>query len=141
MARAARAANPNRGVPVNSTGAPAPIPIPSFVPTPGTAPPAYYSDSEEENMAGLTGYDVTINPDPLVYRNAFKESEFILRQAMKARITKQGTRTDEELLAFQTDQVIEAAQLNVPHADAKGHGAADQHSRPWTDQSRHAHAE
>ena len=31
---------------------------------------------------------------------------------MKARMTKQGTRADEELLAFQTDQVVESAQLN-----------------------------
>jgi hypothetical protein len=54
----------------------------------------------------------TPSDDPLAYKNAFKEGEFILRQAMKARITKQGTRTDDELLAFQTDQVVEAAQLN-----------------------------
>ena len=65
-------------------------------------------------MAGMTAYDVTIDSNPLAYKSAFKESEFILKQAMKARITKRGTRTDEELLAFQTDQVVEAAaaQLN-----------------------------
>ena len=43
--------------------------------------------------------------DPLAYSAAFKESEFILKQAMKAGIAKQGARTDEELLSFQTDLV------------------------------------
>ena len=36
-----------------------------------------------------------------------------MKQVMKARITKKGSRTDEELLAFQTDQVIETAQLDT----------------------------
>ena len=55
----------------------------------------------------------TQHTDPLAYSSAFKESEFILKQVMKARITKKGSRTDEELLAFQTDQVIETAQLGT----------------------------
>ena len=36
---------------------------------------------------------------------------------MKARITKKGSRTDEELLAFQTDQAIETAQLDTIQMD------------------------
>ena len=54
----------------------------------------------------------TMHEGPLSYKTAFKESEFKLRQATKAGITKQGTRTDDELLAFQTDQVVESTQLN-----------------------------
>ena len=50
---------------------------------------------------------------PLAYSTSFKESEFILKQVMKSRITKKGSRTDDELLAFQTDQVIETAQLDT----------------------------
>ena len=105
LARAARAANPNRGVPTQPA---APVPLPVFIPAPVShGAPTYFSDSDDETMAQQTPSD-----DPLAYKNAFKEGEFILRQAMKARITKQGTRTDDELLAFQTDQVVEAAQLN-----------------------------
>ena len=55
--------------------------------------------------------------DPMAYDSAFKENEFILKQVMKARITKKGSRTDEELLAFQTDQVIETAQLDTIQMD------------------------
>ena len=106
LARAARAANPNRGV--NTPSGPVAVPVFVPVPAPGPAPAgAYFSESEDEDMAQLTMHE-----DPLSYKTAFKESEFVLRQAMKARTTKQGTRTEEELLAFQTDQVIESAQLN-----------------------------
>ena len=50
--------------------------------------------------------------DPLQYQGAFKEGDFVLRQAMKAKVKKKGTRTSEELLAYQTDQIIETAQLD-----------------------------
>ena len=76
LARANRAANPNRGVSI-----PEPVPAPVFVPVPAPGPaPAfpYHSDSEDENMAGLTGHDVAIHEDPLTYKTAFKESEFAL---------------------------------------------------------------
>ena len=53
--------------------------------------PTYLSDSDEDTMATQEP-----NEDPLAYKTAFKESEFILRQAMKTRITKQGTRSEEE---------------------------------------------
>ena len=59
----------------------------------------------------------TSQADPLTYTTAFKESEFMLKQVMKARITKKRSRTDDELLAFQTDQVIEIAQLNPIQMD------------------------
>ena len=61
----------------------------------------------------------TTTTDPLAYSSAFKESEFILKQLMKARIRKKGSRTDEELLAFQTDQAlaIETAQLDTIQMD------------------------
>ena len=59
LARAQRAANPNRGV--GNSSAPAPVSVPVFVPAPVLAPAvAYNSDSEDDNMAGMTGYDVTI---------------------------------------------------------------------------------
>ena len=108
LARANRAANPNRGVATPTAPVPAPVFVP--VPAPGPAPAGtYFSDSEDEDMAQLTMHE-----GPLSYKSAFNESEFVLRQAMKARIAQQGTRTEEELLAFQTDLdlVVESAQLN-----------------------------
>ena len=136
LTRAQTSANPNRG----PAPAPAPIPAPVFVPAPGPAPAASYSDSEDENMAGMTGHEATIHDDPLSYKNAFRESEFVLRQAMKARVTKQGTRSDEELLAFQTDQVVESAKLNAIQMQKILNGTADQHTRPGAHQSRNTYA-
>ena len=120
LERAARAANRHRGVTtptalfpntIASTTTPShPTPVTGPIPVPSGA--AAYSDSEDEevNMA-------TPTTGPLAYTSAFKESEFILKQVMKARITKKGSRTDEELLAFQTDQVIETAQLDTIQMD------------------------
>ena len=54
----------------------------------------------------------TQSDNPLAYSSAFRESKFMLKQVMKARITKQGSRADEELLAFQTDQAIETAHVD-----------------------------
>ena len=118
LARAARANKANRGV-----AAPAPTalfakttttttsnPNPNPIPAPTGATADSESDDEYTTMA-------TQSTDPLAYSSAFKESEFILKQVMKARITKKGSRTDEELLAFQTDQVIETAQLDPIQMD------------------------
>ena len=113
LARAARAANRGAAtIPTalfpNSTATPSrPTPIPAPAPTGAT-----YSDSEEEETTMAT-----LPTNPLAYASAFKESEFILKQVMKARITKKGSRTDEELLSFQTDQVIETAQLDTIQMD------------------------
>ena len=90
---------PNRP---NSTTVQAPIP------SRATA----YSDSNDEEVKMITP-----TADPLAYSTALKESEFILKQVMKARITKKGSRTDDELLAFQTDQVIKTAQLDTIQMD------------------------
>ena len=62
---------------------------------------------------------------------------------MKARITKQGTRSDGELLAFQTDLGPGDRSLSIavePNTDAKGRGAADQQSSR-VDQGKCTHAE
>jgi hypothetical protein len=115
--RAARLANRNRGATptalfTSTACASQPNqPIPAAVSTPPHSGAGAHSDSdeEEETMATTT--------DPLAYSSAFKESEFILKQVMKARITKKGSRTDEELLAFQTDQAIETAQLDTIQMD------------------------
>ena len=118
LARAARAAKPNRGVATpaalfskpNTTTPSHPTPVTVHIPIPsGTTA---YSDSEDDevNMA-------TPTTGPLAHTTAFKENEFILKQVMKARITKKGSRTDEDLLAFQTDQVIETAQLDTIQMD------------------------
>ena len=115
LARAARAAQPNRGVAAptalfaNSTTTTA---NPTPGPATATAPTGPDSDSEEEDTTMTTK-----TSDPLAYNTAFRESEFILKQVMKARIPKKGSRTDEELLAYQTDQVIETAQLDAIQMD------------------------
>ena len=114
LARAAGAANPTRGVatPValftNTTTTTPNRPIQTTVQAPIPSGATSYSDSGEEEATMAT-----TTADPLAYSTAFKESEFILKQVMKARITKKGLRTDDELLAFQTDQVIETVQLNT----------------------------
>lgn len=112
----ARAVNPNRGVATptalfttHTTTAPT---RPIHTPAPATAPAGSYSDSDEEETTKMT-----TTSDPLAYSTAFRESEFILKQVMKARITKKGSRTDDELLAYQTDQVIETAQLDAIQMD------------------------
>ena len=117
LARAARAANRNRGgatptalFPNTTTTTPS-GPIQTTVQAPPNPGATAYSDSDEDDMT------MAPQADPLAYTSAFKESEFILKQMMKARITKKGSRTDEELLAFQTDQVIETAQLNPIQMD------------------------
>ena len=116
LARAARAAKPNRGVATPTALFPNtnittqwpshPTPVTVHIPIPSGATTYIDSEDEEVNMA-------TPTTGPLAYTTAFKESEFILKQVMKARITKKGSRTNDELLAFQTDQVIETAQLGT----------------------------
>ena len=117
LARAARAANPNRGVKTPTalfatTPTTPTHPTPTPIRAPAPAGTAAYSDNEEDDKTMTTQHT-----DPLAYSSAFKESEFILKKVMKARITKKGSRTDEELLAFQTDQVIETAQLDTIQMD------------------------
>ena len=115
LARAARAANRRAVQPTaisatNTTtpNRPTQPPGQAAIPTGATT----FSDSEEEYTAMAT-----IQGNPLAYTSAFKEREFILKQVMKARITKKGSRTDEGLLAFQTDQVIKTAQLDTIQID------------------------
>ena len=54
---------------------------------------------------------------------------------MKARVTKQRTRPDDTLLAFQTDG--DRSSAIEPNTDANGHGAADQQSRSRANQGRY----
>ena len=51
----------------------------------------------------------TINPR--VYQGAFQEADFIIKQYTKCKTMKKGSRTDEELLAAQTDEVMETSEL------------------------------
>ena len=115
LARAARAANRGAAQPTalftTTTTTPShPTSVTVSIPIPPGA--ASYIDSEDEEASTATP-----TTDPLAYSSAFKESEFILKQVMKPRITKKGSRTDEELLAFQTDQAIETAQLDTIQMD------------------------
>ena len=110
LARAARVTNRNIATPAPATRrkltAPAPTPVGTPPgPTPATTPTGSDSEEEEFTMSQASS-------NPLQYSGAFKESVFVLRQAMKAKVTKKGTRTSEELLAYQTDQVIETAHLD-----------------------------
>ena len=115
LARAARAVNRGAAQPtalfatnITAPNRPTQPPGQAAIPTGATA----LSDSEEEEMTMATP-----QANPLAYSSAFKEREFILEQVMKARITKKGSQTGEELLSFQTDQVIETAQLDTIQMD------------------------
>ena len=112
LARAARVMNRSRETPAPAARrklvppAPTPIGTPPGT-TPATTPTLAGSDIEEEDVTMAQA-----SSDPLQYNGAFKQSDFVLKQAMKAKLTRKGTRTSEELLAYQTDQVIETAQLD-----------------------------
>ena len=137
LARAARVTSRTRATPAPAarrklvTPAPTPIETPPGT-TPATTPTGSDSEEEEVTMAQASS-------DPLQYNGAFKERDFVLKQAMKAKVTKKGTCTSEELRAYQTDQVIETAQRI--QMQQIYNGAADGHREPGSNQSRHAHEE
>ena len=115
--RAQRVAN--RAATNNTTTTPAKAtPKPKPVALFGTSTPAlpphpiatYESSEDEENETKMaTVQRNTINPR--VHQGAFQEANFIIKQYTKCKTMKKGSRTEEELLAAQTDEVMETSEL------------------------------
>ena len=124
LARAQRLANFNSNLLNRTAGnpaatpaaTPAPQPVALFataIPSPLPHPIVTHESSDEEetneDMASISRN--TINPR--MYQGAFHEASYIIKHYTKSKTMKKGSRIDEDLLAAQTDEVMEARSSRI----------------------------